>query len=715
MEDKRCELLAPAGNIKCFYAAMNAGADAVYLGLNRFGARAYAANFNEDELIEALECAHILGRKIYLTVNTLFKDSEIDELYDLLYKPYICGLDGVIVQDIGVMSYISEAFRDLPIHVSTQSAVTTAKAAKIFENLNVTRLVPARELSLDEIKKLKKESGLEIECFIHGSMCYSYSGKCLLSSMIGGRSGNRGRCGQPCRLLYDNAYLLSLKDMCTLDILPELIKAGISSFKIEGRMKSSDYVYAVTSIYRKYIDMYYNGSFHVDGADRERLVAGYTRSGSCIGYYRQHNGKDMITPDSPSYETGAPAAEDGITDKPEIGVKIRCSLHAGERAHIQVFNESITADATTDVIPDKAKEHPLTIDGIKEQLLKSGGTGLRIEDARIDADNDLFIPKSLLNKIRRNGIDAFKKEALSGYLRDGSSALRPVSSGSFTKYDLNDTDKIAPPVNVSVLTKEQMDAALLCGCDGIIIPQALFANECMSGSFDPKGKIVYIALPYVVRDDGGQNSAEAIGEFIEKCRKYDIAGFYISNNESLQILKDSGFGGRIIGDVHLYCYNRRAYDHYMESGVSVLSVPLELNARDLKERAIKGEELMIYGRIPVMISANCIRKTTDKCRKDDKGHFTYITDRKDEKLFVYCNCKECTNVIYNSAVLSISDEKKLIYDLRPSSVRLSFTDESKDETKHIIERYLSIRNTDGSTDERLIDRYTRGHINRGVE
>ena len=251
---KTVELLAPAGSYDCFIAAVNAGADAVYLGLDRFGARASAANFSQDELKRALDIAHMRDKKIYLTVNTLFKDREIDELYDLLYEPYIYGLDGAIVQDIGVMSALRREFCDLPIHASTQAAVTATAGIEFLKDLGVKRVVPARELSLEEIGRMAR-TGMEIECFIHGSMCYCYSGKCLMSSFIGGRSGNRGRCAQPCRLSYDGHYYLSLKDMCVIDMIPELIDAGIGSFKIEGRMKDSEYVYAVTSVYRKYIDL----------------------------------------------------------------------------------------------------------------------------------------------------------------------------------------------------------------------------------------------------------------------------------------------------------------------------------------------------------------------------------------------------------------------------------------------------------------------------
>ena len=276
---KKPELLAPAGNMECFKAAINAGADAVYIGGQKFGARAFAGNFTDEEVIEAIRLAHFWNKKVYLTVNTLLKDDEIRELVSYLKPFYEAGLDAVIIQDMGVLRLCRQHFPGLSLHISTQMTVTESGAANLLKELGAERIVPARELTLDEIQKLKKESGLEIETFIHGAMCYCYSGQCLFSSFLGGRSGNRGRCAQPCRQPYQTSlqkkgkkeehYPLSLKDMCVLPILPRLIAAGIDSFKIEGRMKSAEYVAGVTAMYRKYIDLYFDSpkSFQVSKED----------------------------------------------------------------------------------------------------------------------------------------------------------------------------------------------------------------------------------------------------------------------------------------------------------------------------------------------------------------------------------------------------------------------------------------------------------------
>ncbi|MGN0291167.1 MAG: peptidase U32 family protein [Lachnospiraceae bacterium] len=252
-----------------FKAVIKAGADAVYVGGSAFGARAYANNFSKEELLEALDYAHIHNRQVYLTVNTLLKENELrEELYDYLLPYYEQGLDAVIVQDFGVMNFIKEAFPGLSIHASTQMTVTGVDGAAFLQSQGASRVVTARELSFDEIKKIKEATGVEIESFVHGALCYCYSGQCLMSSMLGGRSGNRGRCAQPCRLPYEVLdsrkksickeanYILSPKDLCTASMIPELAECGIDSFKIEGRMKQAEYAAGVTSIYRKYVDRY---------------------------------------------------------------------------------------------------------------------------------------------------------------------------------------------------------------------------------------------------------------------------------------------------------------------------------------------------------------------------------------------------------------------------------------------------------------------------
>lgn len=332
MKKPQVELLAPASGLEAVRAAIYAGADAVYTGGSKFGARAYANNLQEDELLQAIDFVHLNNRHLYLTVNTLLKEKELTEsLSEYLMPYYKQGLDAVIVQDAGVFKVVREQFPDLPIHVSTQAVVTGKNSAKAWEALGAERIVTARELSLEEIKEIRNYTSLEIESFVHGALCYCYSGQCLFSSFVGGRSGNRGRCAQPCRLPYDlldtdgicinkNAekYLLSPKDMCTLDILPDIIEAGVYSLKIEGRMKRPEYTSGVTEIYRKYIDLYLTcreeanrnqqelsvvlkENYRVSQKDKQRLMDLYNRGNFHSGYYTVHNGKEMMTVHRPNH------------------------------------------------------------------------------------------------------------------------------------------------------------------------------------------------------------------------------------------------------------------------------------------------------------------------------------------------------------------------------------------------------------------------------
>ncbi len=304
------EVLAPAGTYECFRAAINAGADAVYLGGSMFGARAFAGNFEEAELIKAIRTAHLYGRKVYLTVNTLLRNDELEKLVQYVKPYYEEGLDAVIVQDYGVFAVLREAFPGLDLHASTQMTITGKYGAQLLKDMGAARVVPARELSAKEIRDIYDNVDVEIESFVHGALCYCYSGQCLLSSMIGGRSGNRGRCAQPCRLTYSangisEKYLLSPKDMCTIEAVPDILDAGVYSLKIEGRMKSPEYVAGVSYAYRKYVDMYLEKGrdcYRVEEQDIRQLMDLYNRGGFCKGYYYAQNDKSMMTFDRPNHQ-----------------------------------------------------------------------------------------------------------------------------------------------------------------------------------------------------------------------------------------------------------------------------------------------------------------------------------------------------------------------------------------------------------------------------
>ncbi|MDO4322077.1 MAG: DUF3656 domain-containing protein [Lachnospiraceae bacterium] len=411
------ELLAPAGSFESLRAAVNAGADAVYIGGRMFGARAYAENPDEEQLIRGIEYCHLRGRKLYLTVNTLLKEDELTSmLYEYLLPYYKSGLDGVIVQDFGVLRLIRQHFPEMELHASTQMTVTGVDGARTLQRLGITRVVPARELSLKEIRSIINETGIEVETFIHGAMCYSYSGQCLFSSMLGGRSGNRGRCAQPCRLPYrvsdgpgngKPAYLLSMKDMCTIDLLPDLIDAGIASMKIEGRMKRAEYTAGVVSIYRKYIDRYREQGrqgYCVSEEDRRILQDLYNRGGFSEGYYKMHNGRTMMAMTRPNHQ-GTEAARVKSAGKGTAEMTALEPLHKGD-------------------VLELGKEQEITVSReIRENTLFH----VRTPRAALRPGNVIYRTKNefLLQELQETYIKKDRKEKIKGDLRifSGSPAI----------------------------------------------------------------------------------------------------------------------------------------------------------------------------------------------------------------------------------------------------------------------------------------------------
>ena len=455
MDREKIELLAPAGSYDSFRAAVQAGADAVYMGGSKFGARAYADNPQEDMLLRALREAHLRGKKIYLTVNTLLKERELEtELYDYLRPYYEEGLDAVIVQDMGVLSFVREYFPDLPVHASTQMTITGPLGAGFLKKEGVSRVVPARELSLREIRMIREQTGLEIETFIHGALCYCYSGQCLLSSILGGRSGNRGRCAQPCRLPYEltggagkgkqavlaaskrsipaalnqqvpaASHLLSMKDLCTIDLLPDILEAGVTSLKIEGRMKQPEYVAGVVRIYRKYLDLYLEkgaGAYQVSEKDRRELECLFSREGFTKGYYVQHNGRKMLSLNNAGGEIRMGDLMETLRrdyvenqSKEKINGMLILSKDNHAKLCVNAQNASVTV---TGACPEQAKQRPLQREQVEKQLRKTGGTQFQFGQLQIEMEEDLFLPLQAVNELRRNALEALEQKLLAPFRR----------------------------------------------------------------------------------------------------------------------------------------------------------------------------------------------------------------------------------------------------------------------------------------------------------
>ena len=710
------EILAPAGSMECLRAAVAAGADAIYLGGTKFGARAYAQNLSEEDLVQAIEYVHIHGRKIYMTVNTLLKDRELNELYAYLLPYYKAGLDGVIVQDIGAVKFIGEYFPEMPVHASTQMTITNTLGADFLKRYGITRVVPARELSLKEIRDMKKQTGLEMECFVHGALCYCYSGQCLLSSMIGGRSGNRGQCAQPCRLPYQTegkkpADLMSLKDLCTIDILPELIDAGIDSFKIEGRMKQPEYVYTVVKMYRKYADQYLKlqkegkgkSSYHVSEADKRELLATYQRRGYCEGYYYQHNGKDMVSLKRPKNGRDGSAEE-----KPWQDIKVQekingiLTLSVGNRAKLTVSCGDVTVECIGQEV-QAAQKQPLDPARIEKQMRKTGNTEFTFDNLEILVEGNVFLPMQALNELRREGIEELTEQIQMQYRREEAGCGMKTATAGFD----SDADGVTETagkkeccISASVQNKAQLDTAVNSKIRYIYLEEDVeFERE--------DGVQYFLAMPCILRENTIKRYEKMYTE-IEK--KYD--GILIRNWESYAWLKQHKYQKEIRSDYNLYIFNRKTKEELRRLGIARGTASVELNDRELARIGIEEQVFIAYGYQPVMISAGCIQKTSASC--DGKGGVLSISDRYQKKFAVRRYCRDCYNVMYNSAPLFLADKAEEVHALAPAELRLDFTTESSGQVKEICHAYTLAFEKGCKTEPPMQD-YTRGHFKRGVK
>lgn len=752
------ELLAPAGSFEICQAVIQAGADAVYLGGSRFGARAYADNLSADELIAAIDYAHLFGRKIYLTVNTLLKQSEMKLLYEYLLPYYQCGLDAAIVQDFGVMQFIRTYFPELPIHISTQMSIAGTYGAAHLKKLGAARIVTARELSLSEIAKIRRQTDIQIECFVHGALCYCYSGQCLLSSMLGGRSGNRGRCAQPCRLPYtvldahrrplsrQECYPLSLKDLCTIDQIPELIAAGIDSFKIEGRMKSAQYAAGVTSIYRKYIDQYMDsGTCQVPQQDYQQLLEAGNRSGFTSGYYKQHNGADMVTLNSPSYEKGENTCP--ILEQPKLPVHAQASFRIGQPAELAVSCGSVSVKVQHG-LTQAAQKQPLDTEKIKTQLFKTGNTPFRMESTDIQMDESIFLPKQTLNQLRRDALDALTEQMLKPYRRKACQDTTPKSADASESAAVPKSTAVlaaaaapkptavlestAAPKFTAVLASPaapkftalieeagqleevlQHDIITRIYLDSSMYNRSHFAAQLKEhvSRVHASGAEAYLVLPYIFRID----TAQFYKEHWQAVMQTGLDGWLVKNQDELGFLKAmSADQEKCILDHSLYTYSDSTRACFQADGWHYDTIPLELNKKELLGRKNEASELVIYGHMPLMVSAQCIFHTIGQCTKT-RG-LCYLKDRFQKEFPVKNNCSECYNILYNAQPVSLIQLAPELSRLHPAAYRLHFTIEPAEEMRRIIDscrQSFCEKNTPDMS--KIIGAYTNGHYKRGVE
>lgn len=708
MRNKDFELLAPAGNLEIFKGVIESGADAVYVGGSMFGARAYANNFTEEELLEAIDFAHLRGVKVYLTVNTLIKNSEFSKLYDYLLVYYKRGLDAVIVQDIGVVKAIHEYFPSMEIHTSTQMTVTGADGVRFLSQFGVTRVVMAREVSLAEMKRIHEETGMELEAFVHGALCYSYSGQCLFSSILGGRSGNRGRCAQPCRLPYTvegkkDEYILSLKDMCGIKALDKLHDAGVYSLKIEGRMKQLEYACGVVKYYRSYID----SMKPVTDADYDRIKALGNRCGFTDRYYFDHNGSDMVTYVKPNFVSNA---AEPSPEKRKLSIEGELVLREGEPGSLTVKRGDVTYKASIEPV-SAALKAPLDKKAAIDRINKTGDTGFEFSHIKAQIGENVFVPNGALNKLRRDAISGLCDKLLKKYYRDDARYADISSMCELPEHVVkSDAAHEDGAVNAkdytticSCMTRAQLDTLIGYECfdvfylDFDMYDRKTFIQQFADDvkSLTKRNKKVYLMLPTIFRADSSDYFVSIAKELDKVC----FEGFVVKNYEELYLTENLFTGKKVILDHNMYTFNDVSKSAFFEHGVSGDTVPLELNSKEIMHRNNIGSQMIVYGYYPLMTTANCVHKNTKGC--DKKQKLIYLKDRYNKSFAVCNNCKECYNTIYNSLPTMLTKNTGKLKEAGIRSFRYSFTIETPKQIKAVM-------------DDKVAE-YTNGHYKRGVE
>ncbi len=680
------ELLAPAGGMNRLKAAVQSGADAIYLGGHKFGARHSADNFSPDELKEAVEYCHLYGVDVHITVNTLIKEKEIKDLAEYIKFLAQTGVDAILVQDIGVGEIIKKVCPQMPLHASTQMTVTSIEGVKYLEEMGFSRVVLSRELSYEEIKAICKEAKAEIEVFVHGAICMSYSGQCLMSSILGGRSGNRGRCAQPCRLPYKlcaknkkekSAYILSPKDMALIGEIEKLKKIGVKSLKIEGRLKRAEYVSAVVGVYRKYID----NTKTVEKEDIKELKDAFSR-GFTDGYFKNQLGADMMSHNDPSNadknyfskEALARTNPDIYTRK--IPITISAHMSAGEPLTITMSdNDNNYVSAISDEVAQVAQKD--NTQRITEQLSKLGQTPFVAQNIDLFTDN-ASMSISAINKTRRNACELLVQQR-----------AKRSKKQVFDFYTVNETrQKRELKISAEVRDKEQLRAVIECGVDKITMPSHLISEAEKMGY----GGIIVQKMNDIFKKE------EILCNNIE-----------VSNTGALHLYKDAA----LYGSMRLNIYNSEAIKHYSKLKAIVLSPELNIGEiKDVLKNSNACVEVIAYGRIPLMIMKNCPIKAMGECANKKSDYV--LKDRKNQEFPLMC-LDGCVCELLNSKPMFCADKYDDFTKTGIDYIRLVFTKETYNECKKITGLYLLAKRGQEVKNPYGENEFTRGHLYRGVE
>lgn len=786
------ELLSPVGDFDCLKAAVQNGADAVYFGANSFSARAFASNFDDNTLEQAINYAKVRGVKTNLTLNTLIKNDEMYNAIALAKKAYEFGIDAIIVQDLGLAKYLIKNFPGLPVHASTQMSVHNLDGVIALQKMGFSRVVLSRELSLKEIEYICKNSDVEIEVFVHGALCISYSGQCLFSSMVGGRSGNRGKCAQPCRLPYDllendkiidKGYLLSPRDLCGLEFLPQLIKSGVNCLKIEGRMKTPEYVATVTRIYRKYIDLAEkNISFEIDEIDKQDLLQVFNRGGFSNGHLDSNSNQKLIYPqksnnmgiflgtisnfnsnqghisfttesklhvgdkicvENKKHETSLYTIselmlnnknikEANLGDKIKIG-RMKGNISVGDKIYklsdkfltssaidtldkelrkinlscemtvklnspisLKVYDENISVEIISDIIPEIALKSPITKERLISQLCKTNNTPYNFQNIIINLGENLFISSiGGINELRRQALNKFEEKYISSFKRnlDIDFKFEPLSK-------LHSAKKLSLLLNI---INPNYDYSLLHGVSRIYIPFKFFLNkECSNiiskicNSFD-----TFIYMPTIIRDNYNNLINKNLPQILNT---YKISGFVLSNIGHFELLKNYKNYEFICN----YTFNIFNNLSSCELPVNTITLSPELNKNDIENfKTNKNVELIVYGKTPLMTSNYCLLGKSNKCysscsHKCNSSNKYYLKDRLGFLFRAIPDNIQTVTTIYNSKITSI-EHKSLNIDY----ARIDILDEDISEINNIIDIVSSGNKLEGNI-------YTNGNFNKEI-
>lgn len=687
------EILSPAGSPDVLRAAVANGADAVYIGGQNFSARKNAENFSSSEIYDAIAFAHVHGVKVYAAVNTLIHDSELEEAFEFVRFLYEAGADALIIQDLGLMNLIQRFFPDFHIHASTQMTIHSLEGARRAERLGFSRAVLSRELTLDEIKNISRNCKIELEVFVHGALCMSYSGQCLMSSFLGCRSGNRGACAQPCRLPYslsdfsgrrlaENRYLLSLKDLCLIDEMDALADCGVTSLKIEGRMKSAEYVSVVTHMYNKY-----RHGGRVLPEDMAALENIFSRSGFTKGYLTGSTGRDMLnfskSNDSVYSDIDKSTLElaDRLkkrrAEKIKVDISVRTEL--GKCAEARFTAGGVTVEATGDAIAEPAHTLPLTGDRIFAQMSKTGNTPFELSGFNAETDGRASLPVKEINELRRRGLEL---------LADKLSRRREKSEAVYEIEKAARALRGKIQMRAEVRTLGQAEAAIAAGFDMVLAPYILYSEH--KEYFDNLGSAAAVILPAVERDN------------LTYAENIDTAEVCISNISQLGRFNSK----KISVNYTMNVFNSLALRELAALGAELVCLSPELNIRQISQvEDFAEKELVVYGRVPLMTVQNCVVKSASgRCGCTDRAYT--LTDRRGAGFPLFADRLGCTNTIYNSVPIYMADRLGEIPTGGAAAFRFIFTVETPREIAQIFGEYKNKKS--------CVREFTRGHYYRGV-